>query len=225
MLPGARLLFAGSARKLSARNYVQDGLIAMWDGIENAGWGTHDAAATTWKDLVGGHDVTLGAGMSFASNALVCTAQGIATGTGISESIAAIEFVEFHSARQDGMIFQLQRSRQCVLRYFYNTYSFSQNATDSAMPYQLGSVHAVYVALSSDGTIDTCYIDGVDVTSQKKARDGTIAFYYGVRIGGATASYFPYAGSLHALRVRSRAITADEIAANYSIDKARFNLP
>lgn len=93
------------------------------------------------------------------------------------------------------------------------------------MPYQLGSVHAVYVALSSDGTIDTCYIDGVDVTSQKKARDGTIAFYYGVRIGGATASYFPYAGSLHALRVRSRAITADEIAANYSIDKARFNLP
>ena len=26
----------------TARDYVQDGLVAMWDGIENAGWGKHD---------------------------------------------------------------------------------------------------------------------------------------------------------------------------------------
>lgn len=23
----------------TAKDYVQDGLVAMWDGIENAGWG------------------------------------------------------------------------------------------------------------------------------------------------------------------------------------------
>ena len=33
--------------------YVQDGLIGHWDGIDNAGTGTHDPAATTWKDLTG----------------------------------------------------------------------------------------------------------------------------------------------------------------------------
>ena len=38
----------------TAKNYVQDGLVAMWDGIENAGWGVHDATATTWVDLVSG---------------------------------------------------------------------------------------------------------------------------------------------------------------------------
>ena len=43
----------GEAR-CSARDYVQDGLIAMWDGIENAGWGIHDPNATTWIDLIGG---------------------------------------------------------------------------------------------------------------------------------------------------------------------------
>lgn len=38
---------------ISARSYVNDGLIAMWDGIENAGWGVHDAAPTAWTDLIG----------------------------------------------------------------------------------------------------------------------------------------------------------------------------
>lgn len=37
--------------KLTAKDYVQDGLVAMWDGIENAGLWTHDANATVWKDL------------------------------------------------------------------------------------------------------------------------------------------------------------------------------
>ena len=41
----------------TAKDYVQDGLIAMWDGIENAGWGVHDPNATVWKDLIGsGYD-------------------------------------------------------------------------------------------------------------------------------------------------------------------------
>ena len=31
----------GGAKKPTARDYVQDGLVAMWDGIENVGWGEH----------------------------------------------------------------------------------------------------------------------------------------------------------------------------------------
>ena len=41
----------------TARSYVQDGLVAMWDGIENAGWGVHDNNATNWVDLVGGASI------------------------------------------------------------------------------------------------------------------------------------------------------------------------
>ena len=33
--------------------YVQDGLIGFWDAKENAGFGHHDADATSWKDLTG----------------------------------------------------------------------------------------------------------------------------------------------------------------------------
>ena len=43
--------FAAPASTVPASAYVQSGLIAQWDGIDNAGTGTHDANATEWVDL------------------------------------------------------------------------------------------------------------------------------------------------------------------------------
>jgi hypothetical protein len=58
MLIGARNAAWGGKRGLSAKDYVQDGLIAMWDGIENAGWGKHSDNPTMWTDLTGnGYDL------------------------------------------------------------------------------------------------------------------------------------------------------------------------
>ena len=45
-----------SAVRHDSGDYVQDGLVAMWDGIENAGKGRHDPNATAWKNLAGGPD-------------------------------------------------------------------------------------------------------------------------------------------------------------------------
>ena len=57
---------------LSARNYVQDGLVAQWDAIENAGLGLHDNGAATWVDISsakkGGDFAVSGGG--FLDNAL-----------------------------------------------------------------------------------------------------------------------------------------------------------
>ena len=50
----------GIAASYTATDYVQDGLIAMWDGIENAGFGIHDSEAAIWKDLTeNGFDLTV----------------------------------------------------------------------------------------------------------------------------------------------------------------------
>ena len=49
MIIGARV-GAWHSGMPTAKDYVQDGLIAMWDGVENAGWGVHDPNATVWKD-------------------------------------------------------------------------------------------------------------------------------------------------------------------------------
>lgn len=49
MLPGAEMLFGGA--KVSAKSYVKNGLIGLWDGIENAGFGKHSENLTVWKNL------------------------------------------------------------------------------------------------------------------------------------------------------------------------------
>ena len=58
MLINLRNALMAGRRTPTARDYVQNGLVAMWDGIENAGWGTHDASTTVWKDLIGNRDLT-----------------------------------------------------------------------------------------------------------------------------------------------------------------------
>ena len=45
-----------------------------------------------------------------------------------------------------------------------------------------------------------------------------------IRLGHGNNSW-GYTGQYHCLRLYSRALTAAEIAHNYAIDKARFNLP
>lgn len=37
----------------TAKMYIQDGLTAMWDGIENVGWGLHNSNTKVWKELTG----------------------------------------------------------------------------------------------------------------------------------------------------------------------------
>lgn len=53
-----------NALAFSTSNYVQDGLIACWDGIENAGKGVHDSEATVWTDIVGGKKFALTTGVT-----------------------------------------------------------------------------------------------------------------------------------------------------------------
>lgn len=49
MLPGAEMLFGDA--KVSAKSYVNNGLVGLWDGIENAGFGVHSANLSVWKNL------------------------------------------------------------------------------------------------------------------------------------------------------------------------------
>ena len=43
----------------SARDYVQDGLVVMYDGIENAGYCAHSFESSAWKDLAGRYDLVV----------------------------------------------------------------------------------------------------------------------------------------------------------------------
>lgn len=54
--------------KPTSDDYVQDGLVAQWDGIDNAGTGAHNPSATIWKNLAStgsAYDLTLTANGSW----------------------------------------------------------------------------------------------------------------------------------------------------------------
>ena len=53
-LDGAKGICLGSGSVPTVSDYVQDGLLAMWDGIDNAGVGVHDDNAQYWVELVSG---------------------------------------------------------------------------------------------------------------------------------------------------------------------------
>lgn len=57
----------------TANDYVKTGLVHMWDGIENVGYGSQNLSATVWKDLVGSTDLTLTDNGYFDSTSLVAT--------------------------------------------------------------------------------------------------------------------------------------------------------
>ena len=72
MLTGLLVAFCASAA-VTSRSYVQQGLVAQYDGINNVG---HDAAhsdsAATWADLTGhGNDATKAANVTWAANGWV----------------------------------------------------------------------------------------------------------------------------------------------------------
>ena len=62
-------VFKATRRGLTSLSYVTPGLVALYDGIDNAGYGTHDPNATTWADLTGnGNNGTCAAELSWNAN-------------------------------------------------------------------------------------------------------------------------------------------------------------
>ena len=85
-------LYFGTAHGegLNAFSYIQKGLAACYDGVENAGAGVHDPNATTWVDLTGhGNDGTVGSGITWTANGWVCTG-GVDNPIVIGPGIAAV---------------------------------------------------------------------------------------------------------------------------------------
>ena len=54
--------------KASAKDYIQDGLIALFDGEENVGWGIHESNPVKWQNLIDLSYVSLQDGIIFGDN-------------------------------------------------------------------------------------------------------------------------------------------------------------
>lgn len=223
--------------KKTAKNYVQDGLIAMWDGIENAGWGVHDPNATVWKDLSGTeNDLTLWPDgretwepQALANASSTADTPCFATMNHDPRQFATIEVVFRNDAvtltRDVIRPFEVPDSEWHGFLVYPSKLSVGYGSS-GAMNYlpitgDIVSASATFASATSQ-IIDDARINGsgVSLTSNWSRTK-----YDRFVVGGRIAPGAPFIGAIYCIRLYSRALTTAEIAANYAVDKERFNLP
>lgn len=216
----------------TARDYVQDGLICHYDGLENQGYGVFVPSGKTWVDLTGitGNAVDIYYGRSTFS---WDDAGGYTGYMGFKSPDITLDFsdgitVEFCSLMESS--WGLYESN---VVYTSNGSGYGYASNYGARYPQSGSVGGLMRAwgsglhtrvVRSEGPSQP-YVSGfVDGTKQtiNAGTGGAVSATRHLRWRHATADF---ADVVYAIRLYSRALTDDEVLSNYKLDKARFNLP
>jgi hypothetical protein len=235
-------LIAGK-RTPTAKDYVQDGLIAMWDGIENAGGGKHDPNATLWKDLIGDCDCAVvngpatwggkyfqGNRSTFFKGSSTAIPQAISAGQFHLDICLDFKYVPSgidnnHQQGQFGVMGDRTIDRLLVPLWSYSTniYSTVRKTEMRIGVAGMGTREGAYTfALDSSGyqeVFGTRYSLQVGSYSLSSATVTLGAF------GELLAPTYCTYSKIFGIRLYNRSLTDSEKAANYAIDKARFGLP
>lgn len=215
---------------LPASSYIQDGLIAMYDGIENAGAGQHSDSATTWKDLSGhGWDLTLaGSGSSSSSwqddlyNFVAASSTGVKRFTVDATDMDSVLTLEFC----------LQTTGAAQLIHFRNDFVFFIDGRNGGYAYT--GINTVKGAKAFpfgkvSGSIDIgnniMYRNNELCAAQSQGRQTCSAnqeLILGCLLYNGYRGYTSF--KLHTIRLYNRLLTADERTHNYELDIQRFGL-
>lgn len=210
----------------TARDYVQNGLVAMWDGVERGD------DPLVWSDISGnGWDLAVTSGSEWLANALSCSSYqqfGIASMPNRLIPAASVEHVEitcYATARQiNPLIFYnggswLKGGKNIVITASRTGVETSQEKCHTACVLNTGLFRI-------SATWEKLYIDGERVTDTTFTRDtwsgGSESF---ALFGRSSDTNYAVAGRVYCVRVYNRELTDDEIRHNCEIDRIRFNLP
>ena len=223
----ASAFVTGHVLAYTSASYVQEGLIAQWDGIDNAivgGVRCHDATATVWKDLTGNlYDITgLDALGGFVDDAFAKTKSGAkAQGFGLNPSTyeVVLDFTNYSS----GWLVPLStaekyypsiRKNGAVMEMFYG-YNTGYGFKNVAWPADNKAV----LSCTKDGRV---FLNGSFVENNYKD-------YWGANgdnvFGGSSAGHSnngTVGYRIHAIRFYDRILTDEERARNAQIDGVRF---
>lgn len=231
--------------------YVTDGLVAMWDGEWNAGPGVHDANATSWVDLVAGMVIPFIDSLvynrtyywrdKFIEMDGYKTAPVVSTADAVKQALASdctIELVADVGLNQGSVSTLFAYDATSAGFLARNTYTSSSGQTSAIFNnnFMWRFARPLFKSYSCGGTADfyalhdVVTISGMSGTHYQLNVDGTIhTDTWTANAGNPNSSLSEILCSnrikAYACRIYSRALTAAEIAANYAIDKARFNLP
>lgn len=214
---------------LSPARYVRSGLVAMWDGIDNAGLGVHDDKTDTWVDIVGGMNLSKrGNGtikvkpMCMSFNGTYCFYASKSLGSICTMETVVDAKTQIGSA--DPVLVQLNGTSEYKVHVNANQLTLGISYVGS-MGQRFGYINTGVKAVSwvFEKSPQLGYLFGTQIGTWNQNKPQTAT---SIGIGAANSSMFrPGVGDIYCVRLYNRALTDAEIAHNYSIDKARFNLP
>ena len=220
--------------------YVTDGLVLMYDGIYNAGMNESKTDATSWVDLTGNVtatniSTTWAQGATVNSSALKIGTPNdavkkeytngftVETAVTLKEDMSLVDntYVSPFNSIWDASIMSFRPNNAPVL--FYN-----KGATERWVAYPWGSGKPVppntflQYAMSTDKDDNrSVFAEGVE----KGAYKGTSTFSSSVtsiQLPQWTVNNVNYPHTIHLLRIYDRKLTANEMARNAAVDKARY---
>ena len=204
--------------------YGTDGFAAMWDSKWNEGGGVgHNPSATTWKDLSGnGYDLTYGSTWNGELAVIPTSGTMASTNKPFDHDVKCIEMV-FSKTSVGRNAFPIVISNKAAFYIPFGSFTFC--------PYYMFTNSSIIgrdkiwefgtLSLTYDGRI---YRNGDAVSAKASVYETLDRTAVGIDVY-ATAGDYWHTGNIGSIRIYSRALTADEIAANYAIDKARFGIP
>ena len=250
----AAICCAGAAAAaFTSRSYVQDGLIAQYDGINNVGHGVaHSNSTTTWVDLTGnGNDGTVNAAVGWCENGWTnstANIQPVTVGTGLAAAIASagrfsaqMTFTptSFNTAitslfgqnPSNANQFNIERNRDGYIGFYAGNPVWRRKSSSSRV---LGDNWASITLRVAGGNAQYSFdvYNGANPNSPTKysvaVTDSTkvLAFSQDCQsvIGGfAGTDDMSFRGTYNAFRLYNRDLTDDEIKLNAAIDAVRFN--
>ena len=226
----------------NTKDYIQSGLVAMYDGIENAGVDRHDNNATVWKDLTNnGYDGELTSLVSWNSDSLLITKDCIPCvvpndiGNVLHTKIFTIEVVNLGSNRNrrgtifgnynadGGNGFNIEWRYGNGTIYTYRAYFNGSPDISTTKQYAANTKQSITLTLR-ENDLKMYYDAGIfySRSTQTIRAPGITKYCLGGEMGRGNMAA---RGNLYCVRIYNRDLTADEIAHNYTIDKVRFNLP
>ena len=245
MMLGARTAaWAKSGEVPTAKDYVQDGLLGLWDAKENVGFGKHEANTLKWVDLSGnGRDVKFSSHdfYNFDSISLeVSSACTNASSNIVKKPFSASEYTievccEIPMTSRDCAIISVGgNASNWAATMGYTSTSGSRRFSFYTMArgnVNLGGtieyIGPMSLCMRCSRLTGDCevFLNGNLLTSGVTTVTANLVildkFYLANWNGAREGNIYKF----FSVRVYDKFITDDELATNYAIDKARFRLP
>lgn len=247
MLINRRNALMPGKRKPTTRDYVQDGLVAMWDGIENVGYKKHQSNPTKWIDLTGnGYDFTAieGTTLDFGKDHYAADGSKYLTATldkEVSEDIRHIEVVLHMGYLDSAAVYE---TLMCLKAGGFRIAAptTSSEVANRGFSFYPSAASSVYSGDHNLAPVSYAFnvgepLPGSGVTTPYSVRQtwlsGSVLGSYSSPVGFANSvvGLIPksfrdkkFKGEIYRVALYSREFTAEEVAANDAIDKERFSL-